>query len=92
MPRCGLVVRTLMVPAFAISAVSGLALALDETPKDIIAAHIRMQGFACDKPVSAEQDRGHSRPNEAVWLLKCEDRSYRVRLVPDMAADVRTVD
>ena len=63
-----------------------------ETPKEIIAAQIRMQGFACDKPVSAERDRAASRPNETVWLLKCEDRSYRVRLVPDMAADVRPLD
>jgi hypothetical protein len=81
-----------MVPALAISAGSGLALALDETPKDIIAAHIRMQGFACENPVSAEHDRGSSRPNEAVWLLKCENRSYRVRLVPDMAANVTPMD
>ena len=92
MSRHGLVVRTLTVAAFAISAGSGLALALDETPKEIIAAHIRMQGFTCDKPVSAERDRAASRPNETVWHLKCEDHSYRVRLVPDMAADVRLMD
>ena len=66
--------------------------ALDETPKDIIAAHIRMQGFACENPVSAEHDRGSSKPNEAVWLLKCENHSYRVRLVPDMAANVTPMD
>ena len=66
--------------------------AVAETPKEIIAAQIRMQGFACDKPVSAERDRAASRPNETVWLLKCEDHSYRVRLVPDMAADVRPLD
>jgi hypothetical protein len=62
--------------------------AVAETPKEIIAAHIRMQGFACHKPVSAERDRAASRPNEAVWLLKCKDYSYRVRLIPNMAADV----
>jgi hypothetical protein len=66
--------------------------AVAETPKEIIAAQIRMQGFACDKPVSAERDRAASRPNETVWLLKCEDHSYRVRLVPDMAADVLLLD
>lgn len=92
MPRRGYLVRTLLVPAFAISAGSGLALAFDETPKEIIAAHIRMQGFACDKPVSAVRDSGHSKPNETVWLLKCENHSYRVRLVPDMAADVTPMD
>ena len=45
-----------------------------ESPKDIIAAHIRMQGYAW--------------PDEAVWLLKCENHSYQVRLIPDMAAKV----
>ena len=51
-----------------------------------------MQGFACENPVSAEHDRGSSKPNEAVWLLKCEKHSYRVRLVPDMAANVTPMD
>jgi hypothetical protein len=85
-------VRTLMAAVIATSAGSGLALALDEMPKEIIAAHIRMQGFTCDKPISAERDAAASRPNETVWHLKCEDHSYRVRLVPDMAADVRVLD
>jgi hypothetical protein len=62
--------------------------AVAETSTEIIAAKIRMQGFACHKPVSAERDRAASKPNEAVWLLKCQDYSYRVRLVPNMAADV----
>ena len=92
MQRYGLLVRTLMVSAVAISAASGLALALDEMPKDIIAAHIRMQGFACDKPISAERDRADSRPNETVWVLRCENQSYQVRLVPDMAAAVRPLN
>jgi hypothetical protein len=59
-----------------------------ESAKDIIAAHIRMQGYACEKPISAERDQSLSRPDEAVWLLKCENHSYQVRLIPDMAAKV----
>ena len=79
-----------MGAAAAVNLDGGAAVA--ETPKEIIAAQIRMQGFACDKPISAERDSAASRPNETVWLLKCEDHSYRVRLVPDMAADVRPLD
>lgn len=63
-----------------------------ETPKEIIAAHIRMQGFACEKPLNAERDRERSKPDEPVWLLKCENATYRVRLIPDMAAQVQRVD
>ena len=66
--------------------------AVAETPKEIIAAKLRLQGFACAKPVSAERDRAASKPNEAVWLLKCQEYNYRVRLVPNMAADVRFLD
>ena len=70
----------------------GAGHAVAETPQEIIAAKVRLQGFACDKPVSAERDRAASKPNEAVWLLKCEGYSYRVRLVPNMAADVLSLD
>ena len=63
-----------------------------ETPKEIIAAHIRMQGFACEKPLNAERDRERCKPDEPVWLLKCENATYRVRLIPDMAAQVQRVD
>ena len=79
-----------MVAAVVASLGAGHAVA--ETPEEIIAAKIRILGFACDKPVSAERDRAASRPNETVWLLKCEDYSYRVRLVPNMAPDVRSLD
>lgn len=65
-----------------------LAGAATESSKDIVAAHIRTQGFSCDKASSAVRDKVDSKPGEVVWLLTCEDASYRVRLVPDMAAQV----
>ncbi len=63
-----------------------------EMPKDIIADQIRRQGFACEKPASAERDPTLSKPDQAVWILKCEGVSYRVRLIPDMAATVERLD
>jgi hypothetical protein len=33
-----------------------------------------------------------SKPDEDVWLLQCEDASYRVRLIADMAAKVERID
>lgn len=79
-----------MIPA--VTACLGGGHAVAETPEEIIATKIRILGFACDKPVSAERDHAASTPNETVWLLKCEGYSYRVRLVPNMAADVRSLD
>jgi hypothetical protein len=56
---------------------SQLAIAEDvESPKDDIAAQIR-----ADQPQSATRDAQASRPDEEVWLLRCEGASYRVRLI-----------
>jgi hypothetical protein len=63
-----------------------------EEPKDIIAVQIRKQGFTCVNPQSATQDKEQSKPDEPVWLLKCEGASYRVRMMPDQAAKVEKVD
>jgi hypothetical protein len=84
--------RAIYLPVLLAAAALSNPAAAQEDPKNIIAAHIRMQGFTCDKPVSAERMRGESRPNETVWMLKCENRSYQVRLVPDMAAAVLPLD
>jgi hypothetical protein len=59
-----------------------------EAPKEIIAAHIRQQGYRCDAPKIAKRDPHASRPDEAVWILTCSNARYRVRLIPDMAAVV----
>jgi hypothetical protein len=62
------------------------------TPASIVAAQIRAQGYACAGPVAATRDRRASRPNGAVWTLRCRNASYRVRLVPDMAAEVARIE
>jgi len=72
----------------SILSLESVALAAGEEPKDTIAAQIRIQGFACDKPQSAVRDAKRSKPDEAVWVLKCSNAAYRVRLIPDMAAKV----
>jgi len=63
-----------------------------QSPKVDIAAQIRAQGYACDQPQSATKDAQASKPDEEVWLLRCEGASYRVRLIPDMAARVERID
>ena len=59
-----------------------------DTPVAIISDQIRRQGYACDEPRQAERDRKASRPNLTVWVLRCGNATYRVTLVPDMAARV----
>ena len=64
--------------------------AVEETSADIIAVQIREQGYACDKALSAERE--HPELDDAVWILKFGNDSYRVRLIPDMAAKVERLD
>jgi hypothetical protein len=78
--------------AFVITALLAVGLATAsfarEKPADIIAAHVRAQGHACDKALRATRDRKASKPHETVWTLVCSDGSYRVTLVPNMAARI----
>ena len=77
----------------AASSGSGLSLAAEEeTPKQIIALQISKQGYACKNPEKATRDVERSKPDQAVWVLVCESGTYRVRLVPDMAAHVERVE
>jgi hypothetical protein len=68
------------------------AAAEHETAKEIVAVQIRKQGFPCDDPQDAKRDLQASKPDEAVWVLQCENATYRVRFVPDMAAQVERVE
>jgi len=60
-----------------------------DTPQDMLAAQIRLQGFTCDKALKATRDSKRSRPDRAVWVLKCSNARYRVTRAPDMAAQIK---
>jgi hypothetical protein len=64
------------------------AQAARELPREVLAAQMRMQGVACDKPLSAVRDAKRSRPDYAVWVLKCNNAIYRISRAPDMTAKV----
>ncbi len=68
------------------------AQAAEQMSAEIIAVQIRDQGYACDKAESAERDKEFSKPGEDAWILKCSNASYRVRLIPDLAAKVEKLD
>ena len=63
-----------------------------EAASEVIAAQIRTQGYQCDDPQRATHDRELSRPNQQVWVLRCTNATYRVKLTPRMAAQVERLD
>jgi len=65
-----------------------VAEAAGETPKDMLAAQIRSQGIACNRPLRATRDAKRSGPDHEVWILKCHNATYRIARYPDMAAKV----
>lgn len=62
-----------------------IAVSNDEMPAEIIAVQIRKQGYECTNPKSAKRDPKASEADLPVWILTCENATYRVRLVGDMA-------
>jgi hypothetical protein len=62
----------------------------DAAAGELVAVQVRNQGLACADPVSAKRDPTAN--DDAVWALTCADASYRVRLVPDQAAQVEKLD
>jgi hypothetical protein len=79
---------TLLLAGLSALGVNTAARSEPAMSEEILAVQIRKQGYSCGKPTSALRDREHSKPNDAVWVLTCEDAIYRVRLVPKMAAEV----
>ena len=66
--------------------------AKDTAADDIVAAQVREQGYPCEEPTSAERDQGSDGAQGESWILRCTNASYRVELVPDMAARVQKID
>lgn len=76
-----------ILPAGSVS----FAQSAGETPQGMLAAQIRMQGFACDKPLGANKDTKRSKPDHDVRVLKCSNATYRVSRFPDMPEKVEAL-
>jgi hypothetical protein len=65
-----------------------IARAVAETVKGMLAAQVRTQGIVCDKPQRAVRDAKRSKPDHDVWILTCENATYRISRYPDLEAKV----
>lgn len=64
----------------------------DDAAANILAVQIRKQGYNCSKAKSAKRDKDASKPGEKAWVLTCENATYRVRTIPNMADKVERLD
>lgn len=67
-----------------------LAETSEEASKEIVAMQIRKQGYRCSRAVSADRDVEHAK-TKGGWILKCEEATYHIHLVPRRAAHVEQV-
>lgn len=84
----------LLVGALAATAQLNPAAAFATPPEKaprIVAAQVRRQGVACTTPRGAMLDSENSRPHETVWILRCDEASYRVTLIPPLGARITPV-
>lgn len=81
---CWAVAAALLASVFPAGAQS------DAAAGELVAVQVRNQGLACAEPVSAKRDP--TADDDAVWTLTCADAKYRVRLVPDQAAEIQKLD
>ncbi len=79
-----------MAAGFLAALASGAAqpaLAEDAATK-LLTDQLKLQGFECKNAQSATRDNAASKPDEVVWIVKCDGASYRMRVIPDMAARI----
>jgi hypothetical protein len=59
-----------------------------EDAKEVLAVRVREQNHPCNRPLKAERDEARSKAHDAVWLLRCDNADYRLRLRMDMGAEI----
>jgi hypothetical protein len=74
-----------------VSGLTGSAAQAQETVRNMLAAQIRTQGYPCDQALGAKKDRRRSKPDHEVWILRCNNATFRVSRAPDLAAKVEVL-
>ena len=81
-------IQAMMVAALA-SAIGAFVRAVHaETAEEVLAVEIRSQGLVCNKPQQATRDTKLSKRDYDVWVLKCENATYRLGRYPDLPAKI----
>jgi hypothetical protein len=85
--------RTVLIQAMMVAAVASaigpfVRAAHAQTAEEVLAVEIRSQGLVCNKPQQATRDTKLSKRDYDVWVLKCENATYRLGRYPDLPAKI----
>ena len=85
--------RSLIFQAIIVAAVASasgplIRAAHAETTEEVLAVTVRSQGLVCNKPQQATRDTKLSKRDYDVWVLKCENATYRLGRYPDLPAKI----
>lgn len=80
----------LALAAIGAIACGGAALAQESGPVKVLAATVRTHGHECTEPQGATRE-GAAAADQTVWILRCKNASYRVRLTPNRNAVVERI-
>ena len=81
-------IQVFLVAALISASGPFVRVATAESDADILAVQIRSQGHDCDKPQQATRDSKLSKPDYDVWVVKCENATYRFGRYPNLPANI----
>jgi hypothetical protein len=81
-------IQTFLVVALVSASGLFARVANAETAEDVLAVQIRAQGHVCGKALQATREPKLSKPDYDVWLLKCDNATYRLGRYPNLPANI----
>ena len=89
--RIGAVLYLVATPASLLGNFGPAAAQEEAGAANSLAIEIRRQGHPCEGVPRAERDAQQSRPDEPVWIVKCTNATYRIRLIPHQAGRIEAL-
>ncbi len=86
--KSSVLVLSVIVAALASASGPPIGGAHAETTAEVLAVQVRSQGLACNKALQATRDTKLSKPDYDVWVLKCDNATYRLGRYPDLPAKI----
>ena len=81
-------IQAMIVAALASAIGPPIGAAHAETAAEVLAVQVRSPGVACNKALNATRDTKLSKRDYDVWVLKCDNATYRLGRYPDLPAKI----